>query len=59
MNRDHVSLNTLGLFGMTLVLLIGFVLQFALNELLPALSPSAHRFYHGDVWFLAQRKIRP
>ena len=34
MNRDHVSLlNTLGLFGMTLVLLIGFVLQFALNEL--------------------------
>ncbi|RSD29755.1 disulfide bond formation protein B [Vibrio pectenicida] len=34
MNRNHISLfNTLGLFGMTLVLLIGFVLQFALNEL--------------------------
>ena len=34
MNQNQViRLNILGLFGMTLVLLIGFVLQFALNEL--------------------------
>jgi len=34
MNRDHINfLNTLGLLGLTAVLLIGFVLQFALNEL--------------------------
>ncbi|AXN30987.1 disulfide bond formation protein B [Vibrio coralliilyticus] len=34
MNRNQINiLNTLGLFGMTLVLLIGFVLQFSLNEL--------------------------
>ena len=54
MNRNHISLlNIVGLFGMTLVLLIGFVLQFALNELpCPSLPASAHRFYHGDVWLL-------
>ncbi|KJY87559.1 MULTISPECIES: disulfide bond formation protein B [Vibrio] len=34
MNQNQIiRLNILGLFGMTLVLLIGFVLQFALNEL--------------------------
>ncbi|NRB66259.1 MAG: disulfide bond formation protein B [Vibrio sp.] len=34
MNQTLINrLNILGLFGMTLVLLIGFVLQFALNEL--------------------------
>ncbi|WP_019275748.1 disulfide bond formation protein B [Vibrio coralliilyticus] len=34
MNRNQINiLNTLGLFGMTFVLLIGFVLQFSLNEL--------------------------
>ncbi|NAX20607.1 disulfide bond formation protein B [Vibrio sp. V39_P1S14PM300] len=34
MNRTHVTLlNTLGLLGITVVLMIGFVLQFAWNEL--------------------------
>ncbi|MBN3492155.1 disulfide bond formation protein B [Vibrio neptunius] len=34
MNQNQIiRLNILGLFGMTFVLLIGFVLQFALNEL--------------------------
>lgn len=34
MNRNYLALlNTLGLLGMTTVLLIGFVLQFVLNEL--------------------------
>ncbi|WP_154202298.1 disulfide bond formation protein B [Vibrio harveyi] len=34
MNRNYLALlNTLGLLGMTAVLLIGFVLQFVLNEL--------------------------
>ncbi len=34
MNRNQLTLlNTLGLLGMTAVLLIGFILQFVLNEL--------------------------
>ena len=34
MNRNYLAfLNTLGLLGMTAILLIGFVLQFVLNEL--------------------------
>ena len=52
MNRNQLTLlNTLGLLGMTAVLLIGFILQFVLNELaLSVVLIATDWLCDGGVW---------